>query len=145
MSITGVRVVQYLVLFALLAVILWQLRRQCGLRAMVWFAVSQLAVTVFWVPHQVQYFTTFCIAYAGCAWVLARPRRAGQLSIALVVLGTCTAFCDLLVTPIITLGAAGGGCGCAACRSGRHPVPGSVCRSSAAACAGGQAMPCAGA
>ena len=31
MSITGVRVVQYLVLFALLAVILWQLRRQCGL------------------------------------------------------------------------------------------------------------------
>ena len=51
-----------------------------------------------------QYFTTFCIAYAGCAWVLARPRRAGQLSIALVVLGTCTAFCDLLVTPIITLG-----------------------------------------
>ena len=67
-------------------------------------AVSQLAVTVFWVPHQVQYFTTFCIAYAGCAWVLARPRRAGQLSIALVVLGTCTAFCDLLVTPIITLG-----------------------------------------
>ena len=88
MSITGVRVVQYLVLFALLAVILWQLRRQCGLRAMVWFAVSQLAVTVFWVPHQVQYFTTFCIAYAGCAWVLARPRRAGQLSIALVVLGT---------------------------------------------------------
>ena len=69
MSITGVRVVQYLVLFALLAVILWQLRRQCGLRAMVWFAVSQLAVTVFWVPHQVQYFTTFCIAYAaarGC-------------------------------------------------------------------------------
>ena len=104
MSITGVRVVQYLVLFALLAVILWQLRRQCGLRAMVWFAVSQLAVTVFWVPHQVQYFTTFCIAYAGCAWVLARPGRAGQLSIALVVLGTCTAFCDLLVTPIITLG-----------------------------------------
>ena len=112
MSITGVRVVQYLVLFALLAVILWQLRRQCGLRAMVWFAVSQLAVTVFWVPHQVQYFTTFCIAYAGCAWVLARPRRAGQLSIALVVLGTCTAFCDLLVTPIITLGlpVAGGLC-----------------------------------
>lgn len=144
MSITGVRVVQYLVLFALLAVILWQLRRQCGLRAMVWFAVSQLAVTVFWVPHQVQYFTTFCIAYAGCAWVLARPRRAGQLSIALVVLGTCTAFCDLLVTPSSRWGCRWR-CGCAACRSGRHPVPGSVCRSSVAACAGGQAMPCAGA
>ena len=109
---------------------------------MVWFAVSQLAVTVFWVPHQVQYFTTFCIAYAGCAWVLARPRRAGQLSIALVVLGTCTAFCDLLVTPIITLGLP---VAVWLCRSGRHPVPGSVCRSSAAACAGGQAMPCAGA
>ena len=104
MSYTGVRIVQYIVLFSLLAVVLVQLRRRCGLRAAVWFAVSQLAVSVWFVPHQVQYFTTFCIAYAGCAWVLARPRRAGQLSIALVVLGTCTAFCDLLVTPIITLG-----------------------------------------
>lgn len=103
-TITGVRIVQYAVLLALLAAVLWLLRRRCGLRACLWFAVSQLLVTVFWVPHQVQYFTTFCIAYAGCAWVLARPRRAGQLSIALVVLGTCTAFCDLLVTPIITLG-----------------------------------------
>lgn len=103
-TITGVRVVQYVVLAALFAAVVWLLRRRCGLRAAFWFVVSQLLVTVFWVPHQVQYFTTFCIAYAGCAWVLARPRRAGQLSIALVVLGTCTAFCDLLVTPIITLG-----------------------------------------
>ena len=104
MSITGVRVVQYLVLFALLAVILWQLRRQCGLRAMVWFAVSQLAVSVWFVPHQVQYFTCFMIAYAGCAWVLAKPRRSDVLCLGLLVLGTATAFCDLLVTPIITLG-----------------------------------------
>lgn len=103
-TITGVRAVQYVVLAALFAAVVWLLRRRCGLRAAFWFVVSQLLVTVFWVPHQVQYFTTFCIAYAGCAWVLARPRRAGQLSIALVVLGTCTAFCDLLVTPIITLG-----------------------------------------
>lgn len=104
MSITGVRVVQYLVLFALLAVILWQLRRQCGLRAMVWFAVSQLAVTVFWVPHQVQYFTCFALGYAGCVWVLAKPRRSDALCLALLVLGAATAFCDLLVTPILTLG-----------------------------------------
>ena len=104
MSITGVRVVQYLVLFALLAVILWQLRRQCGLRAMVWFAVSQLAVTVFWVPHQVQYFTCFAAAYAGCVWVLAKPRRSDSVCLALLVLGVVTAFCDLLVTPILTLG-----------------------------------------
>ena len=104
MSITGVRVVQYLVLFALLAAILWQLRRQCGLRAMVWFAVSQLAVTVFWVPHQVQYFTCFALGYAGCVWVLAKPRRSDSLCLALLVLGAATAFCDLLVTPILTLG-----------------------------------------
>lgn len=104
MSITGVRVVQYLVLFALLAVILWQLRRQCGLRAMVWFAVSQLAVTVFWVPHQVQYFTCFALGYAGCVWVLAKPRRSDALCLALLVLGVATAFCDLLVTPILALG-----------------------------------------
>ena len=104
MPITGVRVVQYLVLFALLAAVLVLMKKRCGTRPAVWFAVSQLAVSVFFVPRQVQFFTTFCIACAGCLWVLAKPRKAGQLSAALVVLGTCTAFCDLLVTPILTLG-----------------------------------------
>lgn len=72
--------------------------------AAVWFAVSQLAVSVWFVPHQVQYFTCFMIAYAGCSWVLAKPRRSDVLCLGLLVLGTATAFCDLLVTPIITLG-----------------------------------------
>ena len=104
MPYTGVRIVQYIVLFALLAVVLVQLRRRCGLRAAVWFSVSQLAVSVWFVPHQVQYFTCFMIAYAGCAWALAKPRRSDVLCLGLLVLGTATAFCDLLVTPIITLG-----------------------------------------
>ena len=103
-SYTGVRIVQYIALFALLAVVLVRLRRRCGLRAAVWFTVSQLAVSVWFVPHQVQYFTCFFIAYAGCAWVLARPRRSDVLCLGLLVLGTATAFCDLLVTPILTLG-----------------------------------------
>ena len=103
-SYTGVRIVQYIALFALLAVVLVRLRRRCGLRAAVWFAVSQLAVSVWFVPHQVQYFTCFFIAYAGCAWVLAKPRRSDVLCLGLLVLGTATAFCDLLVTPILTLG-----------------------------------------
>src|SRR5699024_10050262 len=67
----GVRVVQYLVLAVLLAGVLWGLRRRAGLRPMLWFAASQLLVAVFFVPRQVQYFTCFLIAYAGCAWVLA--------------------------------------------------------------------------
>ena len=103
-SYTGVRIVQYIALFALLAVVLVRLRCRCGLRAAVWFAVSQLAVSVWFVPHQVQYFTCFFIAYAGCTWVLARPRRSDVLCLGLLVLGTATAFCDLLVTPILTLG-----------------------------------------
>ena len=103
-TITGVRIVQYAVLLALLAAVLWLLRRRCGLRACLWFAVSQLLVTVFWVPHQVQYFTCFALGYAGCVWVLAKPRRSDALCLALLVLGAATAFCDLLVTPILTLG-----------------------------------------
>ena len=103
-TITGVRIVQYAVLLALLAAVLWLLRRHCGLRACLWFAVSQLLVTVFWVPHQVQYFTCFALGYAGCVWVLAKPRRSDALCLALLVLGAATAFCDLLVTPILTLG-----------------------------------------
>ena len=54
-DITGVRVVQYLVLAALFAAVAVLLRRRCGLRATVWFAVV-------------------------------------------------TSFCDLLVTPVLTLG-----------------------------------------
>lgn len=104
MPYTGVRIVQYIVLFALLAVVLVQLRRRCGLRAAVWFAVSQLAVSVWFVPHQVQYFTCFMIAYAGCSWVLAKPRRSDDVCLALLVLGVVTSFCDLLVTPVLTLG-----------------------------------------
>ena len=103
-TITGVRIVQYAVLLALLAAVLWLLRRRCGLRACLWFAASQLLVTVFWVPHQVQYFTCFALGYAGCVWVLAKPRRSDALCLALLVLGAATAFCDLLVTPILTLG-----------------------------------------
>ena len=103
-TITGVRVVQYVVLAALFAAVVWLLRRRCGLRAAFWFVVSQLLVTVFWVPHQVQYFTCFAAAYAGCVWVLAKPRRSDSVCLALLVLGVVTAFCDLLVTPILTLG-----------------------------------------
>ena len=103
-DITGVRVVQYGVLAALFAAVLLLLRRRCGLRAAGWFAVSQLAVTVFWAPHQVQFFTCFALAYAGCVWVLAKPRRSDNVCLALLALGAATAFCDLLVTPILTLG-----------------------------------------
>lgn len=99
-----IRAVNYLVLAALLAAVLWLLYRRCNARTAVWFAVSQLEVSVFFVPRQLQFFTTFAIAYAGCAWVLARPRRSDDLCVGLVVLGVCTAFCDLLVTPILTLG-----------------------------------------
>lgn len=103
-DITGVRAVQYLVLAALFAAVAVLLRRRCGLRAAVWFAVSQLLVTAFWAPHQVQFFTCFAVAYAGCVWVLAKPRRSDDVCLALLVLGAVTSFCDLLVTPVLTLG-----------------------------------------
>ena len=103
-DITGVRAVQYLVLAALFAAVAVLLRRRCGLRAAVWFAVSQLLVTAFWAPHQVQFFTCFAVAYAGCVWVLAKPRRSDDVCLALLVLGVVTSFCDLLVTPVLTLG-----------------------------------------
>ena len=102
-----VRLVQYGVLLVLLALVLARLWKQAGWRPAVWFLVSQLAVSVFFVPRQVQFFTTFFLAYAGCAWVLDKrfgPKTPVDLAVGLVVLGTATAFCDLLVTPILTLG-----------------------------------------
>lgn len=107
LSYEQVRIVQYVVLFVLLALVLARLWKQAGWRPALWFVLSQLAVSVFFVPRQVQFFTTFFLAYAGCAWVLDRrfgPRTPVSLAVGLVVLGTATAFCDLLVTPILTLG-----------------------------------------
>lgn len=99
-----IRIINYIVLTLLFAAVCRLLGKRCGLRAAVWFAVSQLLVSVFFVPRQMQYFTTFAIAYAGCIWVLRRHRDAPALCLGLLVLGAATAFCDLLVTPLLTLG-----------------------------------------
>lgn len=99
-----IRVLLYLVLAALLAGVLRGLAKNCGWRPALWFGVSQLLVSVFFVPHQLQYFTTFAIGYAGCLWVLAKPRKSDALCLGLLALGAVTAFCDLLVTPLLTLG-----------------------------------------
>lgn len=99
-----VRVANYLLFAALACLLLWQLWRTCGWRSVLWFAVSQLLVSCFFVPRQMQFFTCFAVAYAACIWVLARPRRADTLAVGLAVTGVCTAFLDLLVTPILTFG-----------------------------------------
>ena len=99
-----IRIVNYAVLALLFAAVCVLLYRRCGVRAAVWFAVSQLLVSVWFVPRQMQYFTTFAIAYAGCVWVLRRHRDAPTLCLGLLALGAVTAFCDLLVTPLLTLG-----------------------------------------
>ena len=99
-----VRVVNYIVFFALAGALLWRLWKVCGRWPAVWFAASQLAVSAFFAPRQVQFFTCFAIGYAACLWVLAKPRAAGTLAVGLVAVGVCTSFLDLLVTPILTLG-----------------------------------------
>ena len=99
-----IRVFNYLVFAAMAAALLWQLWKHCGRWPAVWFAVSQVAVTAFFAPHQVQFFTCFAISYAACLGVLAKPRTAAGLAVGLVAVGVCTAFLDLLVTPILTLG-----------------------------------------
>ena len=78
-TITGVRIVQYAVLLALLAAVLWLLRRHCGLRACLWFAVSQLLVTVFWVPHQVQYLPALLLATRAVSGCWQSPAAAMPL------------------------------------------------------------------
>lgn len=99
-----IRIINYLLGAVLLGLLLWRLNAVCGHRAAIGFAVSQLLVSCFFVPHQLQFFACFVIAYVGCLWVLAKPRSAAGLAVGLVALGASTAFIDLLVTPIITLG-----------------------------------------
>ena len=99
-----VRVVNYILFVLLAGALLWRLWRVCGRWPAVWFALSQIAVSAFFAPHQVQFFTCFAIAYAACLWVLACPRTAASLAVGLVAVGVCTSFLDLLVTPILTLG-----------------------------------------
>ncbi len=99
-----IRVVNYLLGGALLALLLWRIAARCGRRAAWWFGISQVLVSCFFVPRQLQFFTCFVLAYAACLWVLARPRRPQALLLGLAAVGAATAFMDLLVTPILTLG-----------------------------------------
>ena len=99
-----IRIINYLLGAVLLALLLWRLKAVGGGKAALCFGVSQLLVACFFVPRQLQFFSCFAIAYAACLWVLTKPRSAGQLAVGLVAVGAVTAFVDLLVTPILTLG-----------------------------------------
>lgn len=104
LTLDGVRAVQYAVWVVLLVTVIRYLWTVCGARSTVWFGLSQLVCTVFLAPMNLQFFTCFMLAYAGCLWVLCAPRRSDQLALCMMVLGVCTSFCDLLVTPIVVVG-----------------------------------------
>ena len=101
-----IRIVNYIGLFGLLALLLYRMNTFLGINVSVLFLISQLIGAVFFVPINLQFSWTFYIAYAASFFILTKRTTfdCKKLMMVMFVIGGLTSFIDLLVTPVITLG-----------------------------------------
>ena len=94
----------YLLSSLLLAWALVLMARRIGTWAAVVYALALASVNLFIMQHSIQFFTTLLLALAGTLWVLYRVREPRQLLPFFLVMGSLTAYFDLLTCPLLTWG-----------------------------------------
>lgn len=106
MTYQQIRVLNYCLLLGLFGLLTFKVARKLGRETAILFAISQLAVALPLVPYNLQFSWTFYIAYGASLSLLVREEhwKTRGLPFLLFLVGGTTAFLDLLVTPIITLG-----------------------------------------
>lgn len=105
MALPQIRLLYQGVFFALTALIVALLARRVSLAVALVFGVGLATVNASVVPFSLQFSTDFFIAFAASLYVLLRgdlPYR--RLMTFLFVTGAVTAYLDLLVAPLLTLG-----------------------------------------
>lgn len=103
----GIRIVNYILLYSLLAFCLVLSYRRIAGFVSVALLVSMMAVGFPLVPDTLQYSTCFYISLIASATVLALPvrRLTGEWSLLFFfAVGAVTSYFDLLTTPLLTLG-----------------------------------------
>lgn len=102
-----IRIVNYVLLFSLAAVLAAMLRRRAGTAVALVFILSLLAVSFPIVPLAMQFSTCFYVAFAASIIVLVRPQTVDgskRSDTMFFTVGAVTAYLDFLTTPQITLG-----------------------------------------
>lgn len=104
---SGIRIINYILLSALLIICLWLMWTKIAAHCSMIFAISLLMINFATVPYSMQFTTCFFVAFAGIAAILAVPQLTCSRPAAMstfFILGGITAFLDFLTTPLITLG-----------------------------------------
>lgn len=101
---TGLRVFFYLLSSLILLWAVVAMGKTLGLWSAVLFLLSWLLCTVFVMQFSIQFLPVLLISLAATLWVLYRVKTTGNMAMLLFVIGSLTAFFDLLTCPLITWG-----------------------------------------
>lgn len=98
------RTLFYVLSTLLMVCVVVALFRRCGLAVALLYALALTVVNVFIMQFSIQLLLVLVIALIGSLVVLNHTVRPGQLSLLLFVLGSLTAYFDLLTCPMLTWG-----------------------------------------
>lgn len=101
-SYTGIRYLLYLLSSLLMLWCLFRLWRTVGRKTMFAVMVALLMVNVYVMQFSLQFAPVLMIALSGMVWLTYH--RSRDASLLFIVLGSLTAFLDLITVPTITLG-----------------------------------------
>lgn len=101
---TVLRTLFYIISSLLLLWVLLALGSRVGAWAAILYGMSLLLVDVFMMQFSIQFLPVLLLAMVGSLWVLYRVKNGRQLCMLLFVLGSLTAFFDLLTCPLLTWG-----------------------------------------
>ena len=103
-----IRTINYVIFTIVLFILLYSIWKYIGKKECIIFLASQIAVSVPFVPYNLQFSWTFYIAYFACLYLIKKENKCAMSNWSVFtyffVIGGLTSFIDLLVTPIITLG-----------------------------------------
>ncbi|MBP5687568.1 MAG: hypothetical protein J6X22_02870 [Muribaculaceae bacterium] len=101
----GIRLFNGILYLFLFVCALWLMYKRCGWQLSIAFLVANLiTASPFIAPMSMQFFGCHAIMLIATTVVLLRNQSNYKGSIIFITIGACTAFIDLLTTPIITLG-----------------------------------------
>ena len=94
----------YLLSSLLLVWVLIGMVQHIGGWSAVLYTLSLVSVNLFMMQHSIQFVTTLLLALVGSLWVLYRVKERGQLLTLFFMLGSLTAYFDLLTCPLLVWG-----------------------------------------
>ncbi len=101
----GIRLFNGILYYILLVWVMWLMTKRCGWQMSIAFLFAILiTASPFIAPMSMQFFGCYAIMLIASIFILMRKHTSDRDFTVFLTIGACTAFIDLLTTPIITLG-----------------------------------------